>query len=149
MKMITRAFLFAVAFMASAAAMAAGTAVTSGAPITNTDCTLLGETVTLNLSSNVFGAYQCIEIDNEIKVATCHKAGSRKATSLPCQVVGTDPGTGASVYNNPACTGATGETFEIADYRGFIASSTGGSVGTTDLGGNCTAATVGGLAHFN
>lgn len=114
--------------------------IVSGGTITGGDagdCVLLGENVTLNLSKDVSGAYVCEEPNSEIKIATCHKSGSRKPLLVDCVRVGdAEP----AVYAPTGCT--PGEQFEIADYRGFTASSRGGGVATEDLGGACTDATV-------
>src|SRR5690606_16553761 len=119
----------------SAAAMAAGTPITSK-PITSTECELLADQVRLTLSTNVHGAYSCDEKTNTIKIATCHEAGSRKPTEIPCAAVGTDPKSGDPIYNFSQCDGTEGQKITIEDYsyRAFIGSSTGGQVAATTLG---------------
>ncbi len=148
-KIIYTMLVAAAGMMTSFAATAAGTAIVSGTAIPNdaTGCELLSEPVTLNLSKNVFGGYQCDLILNSIKVAACHKAGSRKATTLTCQVTGTNAD-GSSQWNDTSCA-ATTDTFDIADFRAFVASSTGGSVAPAVLGGACADGTVTALGHFN
>ena len=141
--------LAAVGLMTSASAMAAGTAVQTGVAITNADCSLLAENVVLNLSAAVNGAYQCDTILNSIRVGTCHSAGSRKATAIDCAQIDTAADGVTPIYNDASCDGTANQTFDIADFRGYVASSTGGGVGTVDLGGNCTAAAIGGVGHFN
>lgn len=101
--------------------------------ITSGDCSLLGGGVQLNLSANVFGGYDCDETNQDIKIATCHFAGSRAALD----VTTTDPDTGET----------TTET--ITDYRAFTASSTGGSVEINALGGNCNSTNLLALEHFS
>ena len=61
-------------------APAFATEITSGTPIQagNQGCELLADAVSINLSSNVYGAYNCVKDNNTIRVATCHKGGSRK-----------------------------------------------------------------------
>lgn len=135
--------VLALVFMAGmGAAFAVGATAIDDDPITTTDCPLLGEQVTLNMSNNVSGAYSCDETNSVIMVAACHKAGSRKPTDVPCAIVTPAAGETPAVYNDSSCTGAEGQTFEITDYRGYVASSQGGSVAAQDLGGNCTATTA-------
>lgn len=135
----------AIAVLAALPLFASAAAIPSGTAITTAQCTLLGEQVTLNLSNNVSGAYACDETASTITVAACHKAGSRKPTDIPCAVVTPANGTTPAVYNDSSCTGAPNQTFEITDYRGYVASSQGGSVAAQDLGGNCTAQSIEGL----
>lgn len=142
MKNIIKSFALVVAVTVSATAGA--TAIT--APITTTDCALLSEQVTLNLSNNVLGSYNCDVANTEVKIAACHTSGSRKPTDVSCTVVGQDA-SGADVYNDSSCTGESGQKFTIANYRGYQASNKGGGVGVADLGGNCTAATVDALVQ--
>lgn len=139
MKKSIFALFFIVAASTSMAASAAE--IKTGTPITTTDCKLLGEQVTLNLSNNVSGAYSCDEITSTIKVAACHKAGSRKAMDVKCAIVTQAEGDEDAVWNDPSCKETT-DTFESSDYRGYVASSKGGSVAQKELGGNCTAASA-------
>ncbi|MCF6753712.1 MAG: hypothetical protein OZ926_07025 [Pseudomonas sp.] len=120
----------------------------SGTPITTTDCSLLGEQVTLNLSNNVSGAYTCDETNSIIKVAACHKAGSRKPTDVLCAVVTPANGTDPAVYNDSSCQSVgPDQKFEITDYRGYVASSLGGSVAPQQLGGNCETTSIDALVN--
>lgn len=121
--------------------LAGAAEIKSGTAITTADCKLLGEQVTLNLSNNVSGAYSCNEITSTINVAACHKAGSRKSMDVKCAIVTPEDGATPAVWNNGSCK-ATTDTFESSDYRGYVASSKGGSVAQKELGGNCTAATA-------
>ncbi|WP_303907572.1 hypothetical protein [Thiohalomonas denitrificans] len=150
MKKLITAGLLSLAMMTSFSAMAAGTNFSTGTVIQNdnTGCELLGEPVTLQLSKNVHGAYSCAVIDASIKVATCHEAGSRKATALQCQSVGTDPLTNETIWNDSSCTAAA-DTFDIADFRSYAASSTGGTVAPGALGGACEDSTIAAIDHFN
>lgn len=115
--------------------------------VVDTDaCSLLGEEVTLSLSNNVSGAYSCDEITSTIKVGACHKAGSRKAMTVNCAVIVPANGTDPAVYNDDSCTGVGPDhTFQSSNYRGFVASSRGGSTAAKDLGGACTPTTADGL----
>ncbi len=139
MKKNILAVVFASAFGASFLANAA--AITSGTPITTKDCPLLGEQVNLSTSNNVSGSYSCDEITSTIKVAACHKGGSRKAMDVKCAIVTEADGTTPAVWNNSSCK-ATTETYQSSNYRGFVATSKGGSVAQKDLGGACDGTTV-------
>lgn len=148
MKKVAYAILITAGLGMSAAAMAAGTAITSD-PITSNDCELLADQVRLTLSTNVHGAYSCNKITNTIKIATCHEAGSRKPTDIPCAEVGTDEESGDPIYNFSECTGAEGQKVTIADFRAFIGSSAGGQVAATQLGGSCDDGKVSALSFFD
>lgn len=134
--------LIAFGFMSSASALT----ITSGnsiGPDGDQDCVVLGEQVRLNLSRGVLGAFQCTEATNSIDVAACHEAGSR-TNQLACVVAGQDAN-GQPVYNDPGCNaGNVGTTITLAQprYRGFAASTTGGSVNARQLASNCTATNV-------
>lgn len=127
------------AFSASAAPISSNT------PITPALCAVLADNVTLNLSTRVKGAYECDEVTNSIKVATCHESGSRKARTGIC--AGTPNPTDPDVtdWNFPGCSTAGQEVVLGPDYKGFYAITTGGAVVDKQLGGNCTDATVGAL----
>lgn len=62
----------------------AGTAM--GGSVATTDCSLLTEAVTINLSQSVVGAYACNTTDNIIAVATCHPSGRKGSTTVQCSV---------------------------------------------------------------
>src|SRR5690606_28866297 len=112
-------------------------------PITSTECAVLGESVRLSLSNGVSGAYACSEVNNSINIGTCHTAGSR-STTLKCAQTGEDED-GEVTWNHADCAAdPTPDTVELEtpSYRGFRASTTGGSVGAQSLSGNCTATTV-------
>jgi len=139
MKKNLLALFAASAVVFASSAMAAPTKIVSGDPITTTQCAILGDTVRLNLSKGVWGAYNCDEALNAINVGACHETGSR-STSLTCAQVGVDAN-GDATYNDSQCTSANvGEVVEVASpsYRGFRASSTGGTVGAQSLSSNCT-----------
>ncbi|EQM74958.1 hypothetical protein [Stutzerimonas stutzeri] len=131
--------LFAIsAAVFASSAMAAPLKITSGSPITTTECAILGDTVRLNLSKGVFGAYNCDEARNAINVGACHETGSR-STSLTCAQIGVDAA-GDAVFNDTQCTSANvGAVVTVTSpsYRGFRASSTGGTVGAQSLSANC------------
>lgn len=127
--------LMTIALTASTGAIAA-TTISNGGPIAPADCSLLGETVNINLSKDVSGVYACNDLATTVRVGTCHASGSRKATPVACAVV--DATTTPATYNDASCDGTAGQTFNIADYRAYVASNQGGSVAAVQLGGNCT-----------
>lgn len=141
--------LFATAAVAFASSAMAAPTLISGNPVTSTECAILGDTVKLNLSKGVSGAYNCDETRNAINVGACHASGSR-GTTLTCAQVGLNQ-VGEAVYNNPSCNSTnvgTDITVTAPSYRGFRASTTGGSVGAQSLSTNCTDATVMELVNF-
>ncbi|WP_155397667.1 hypothetical protein [Stutzerimonas stutzeri] len=133
--------LFAVsAVVFASSVMAAPTAIESGNAIDTDDCAILSDTVRLNLSKGVHGAYNCDVAQNAINVGACHESGSR-STSLTCAQIGVDAA-GDPVFNDPGCAGQPAGhvlTVTTASFRGFRASSTGGTVGAQSLSANCAA----------
>lgn len=129
-------------------AQAFATPISSGTPIQpgNAGCELLSEAVTISLSSNVFGAYNCDVDNNTIRVATCHKGGSRKQATVACAVVNVvtnEDGTTTNVMNDPTCptTDFADATFPTSSLgKGFLASTAGGSVAPSSLGEICDSA---------
>ena len=120
-----------------------------GEEILTGDCAVLGESVRINLSANVIGAYECSESRNAINVGACHTSGSRTGT-LVCGPSGTDATTGAPTYTAPCTAQNDGQTVDVTpDYRGFRATTLGGSVTPQMLGGSCTTTTVESLVTFN
>jgi hypothetical protein len=143
MKKINFAVLTVLGLGISSAALAAPTNVSGSTVITTGDCVLLGEQVTLNLSANVTGAYQCTDADQTIVIGTCHASGSRKPLDVQCTAV---PDTDPAEFEPAGCPDAEpGTKVTISNYRAYTASSRGGSVTAQELGGNCTAATLNGL----
>lgn len=134
--------LFAIsAFACATSAVADGpTAIESGNTISTTECSILGDSVKLNLSKGVHGAYNCDVTRNAINVGACHETGSRSST-LTCAQIGVDSDDNP-VFNDPGCAGQpAGHTIDVSSpsFRGFRASSTGGSVGAQSLSANCAA----------
>lgn len=123
----------------AAAAFVGGDKITAAA-----GCSLLGETVQMNLSSNVLGAYGCNITDSVIGVATCHTSG-KKGTWTQDVYEDTD----ADPTTPMVLTGTT----EVFGGKAFQGSTAGGSITavntTTCLatGGSTTteAATISGL----
>ena len=113
------------------------------------NCVLLSEDVRLNLSSNVVAALNCDEATNTVSVGTCHNAGSRNS-SLTCAQIGQNAD-GDAIFNHADCDAeAVSEGTVItgaADFRGFFAQTSGGSVAPAFLGGNCSAQVL--TAHGN
>ncbi|WP_415753509.1 hypothetical protein [Pseudomonas leptonychotis] len=146
-KIIMSVFIAASAFssFASATSIASGTPIQAG----NQGCQLLSEAVTINLSSNVHGAYTCNVANNTMRVATCHQGGSRKQATVACAVVDIvdDNGTPKNVWNDSTCTdaGAAAATpaaphqFTSSSLgKAYSASTAGGSVAALSLGAVCT-----------
>ncbi|MCQ4346119.1 hypothetical protein NGA35_01460 [Pseudomonas stutzeri] len=141
-KNILAALFFAgmgASFVATAAPVAANTGFEGSGDVSITACTLLADPVTLNLSKNVVGAYNCNEANSIITVAACHKGGSRSERNVVCVA---DPDD-ASATIPAGCT--VGESVPITDYVGYKAGSNGGSIATEALGGACATGTVTGL----
>jgi len=137
-----------IAFLAAAtlgvSANLSAAVITSGSQITPdaTGCVVLAEAVRLSLSSGVHGAYNCDDNRNAVNVGACHIGGSR-STSFKCAVIGQDED-GEAIYNHDDCPAATGDTITLdtPGYRGFRASTTGGSVGAQQLTGACSSTTA-------
>ncbi|TYP63307.1 hypothetical protein [Stutzerimonas stutzeri] len=114
------------ALSANAADLVAGTAFQGTGTVPKTACPLLdldGEAkVTLSLSKNVHGVFNCNESESIISFATCHEGGSRQE-SMTTPTDGSTP-------------------VAFTDYKGYFASSRGGSIGPGALGGKCSASTV-------
>lgn len=129
-------------------APAFATEIESGTPIQagNEGCELLADAVSINLSSNVFGAYNCVKANNTIRVATCHKAGSRKSGTIGCAVVNTIAGEDGAAptveWNDDSCEATTDTFTSDSKGKGYVASTAGGSVAATSLGAFCDSATV-------
>lgn len=125
------------------------TAIQSGVYVENTaaGCSILRDRVTVNTSTNVTLVYNCITAANKVNLGSCHSAGSQKPTTVRCQNTNEDPD-GAPVYNDPSCTGTdVDDTFEINGRRGYVASTTGGSVAQVSLNSTtCSEEALGGLA---
>lgn len=129
--------LAGLAMTTNAIAADGGSAIPSGTAIdtTTAGCSLLSESVTINLSNGVFGAYACNIEDNVIGVATCHPTGRKGDVTVTCTVGATDAPEG--------CT-ATADTGDAADAGtavvqgglAYTASSQGGRVSGTNAA-NC------------
>lgn len=134
-------FAGVVGFSANAANIAQKTAFTGQGTVANAECVLLGETVTLNLSSGVQGVYKCDEPNSVITVAACHGTGSRKPKSISCAVDPSDTATPPTKFLPAGCKDAT-SSLTISDYSAFKAGSNGGSIAQDVLGGSCAAASI-------
>jgi hypothetical protein len=125
------------------------TQIQSGVYVENdaTGCSILRDRVTVNTSNGVTMAYNCITAANKVNIAGCHTAGSQKPSRVNCVAIGEDD-EGNPIYNGEDCTaeGLTSTPIQQTDIEGrrvFIASTTGGSVGTSAL--NAEICTIGAL----
>lgn len=110
-------------------------------------CSLLASSVRINLSANVEGTYTCDFANSDIRIGTCHIAGSRAEKTVSCTMV--DDGDGGQELSDSNCTTA-GTDATFTDRSAFIATSTGGSVSETALNGNtCSGDNLSGLSFFN
>lgn len=145
MKKIVASIAVAVGVL-STSAFAAPMEIVPGTPIQpgNQGCELLAEAVTINLSSNVHAAYNCIKANNVIRVAACHKGGSRKQGTIACAKVNeyTENGSTVVEYNDPSCErDPTGSFPTDSNGKGFVASTSGGSAAAMNLGSVCNSVT--------
>lgn len=127
----------------SASAFAAPILVTTASEtVSATDnCVLLANDVTVGVSSNVTGGYQCNETTGIIMVAACHAGGSRD-TGVICAYYDDDgDATTPMVLNSSGCTDdmtkAPAKPSTIPNYKAFSASSAGGAMTEQELTGRC------------
>ncbi len=139
--------LIAVAFGLGFALNASAAAIVSNTPIKTTDCAVLGDSATLNLSKNVTGAYSCDEGTNTIKVATCHSSGSRLAREGVCAGTPNETDATKTDWNYSGCAKDGDKVSLPPDYKGFYATTKGGSVVDKQLGGVCSDATIGAFVN--
>ena len=146
--------LMAAGLTMSTAAFAAGTYVKSGSQITPSggtyECKLLSESVRVNFSNSVLGAFKCDVDTNTVTVATCHEAGSR-STSLTCVQIGTDD-SGEALWNDEECKDEDKTVVEkpSALFKAFAAQTSGGSVGAVQIpSGACDETNLAGLWVFD
>lgn len=98
------------------------------------NCSLLGESVQISLSSDVVAAFSCIELESAINIGTCHTAGQRATRTVTCVNTGT---TDAPDWNVDTCDASTDSVSVDLSYAGYVASSTGGAVALSPLAGTC------------
>lgn len=134
-------FFTAVSFSAVAANLAQKTAFTGGGTVSSAECSLLGETVTLNLSNGVKGVYKCDLANSVITFAACHETGSRKPKEVQCAADPADTATPPTKFLPAGCADATSK-LTISDFSAFKAGSNGGAIVQDVLGGACAAGTV-------
>ncbi|WP_154067090.1 hypothetical protein [Pseudomonas sp. CC6-YY-74] len=123
----------------------AAEAISSGNLIVLTDCDLLADDVTLNLSNGVLANYFCRlpvpGTPGEVVVATCHENGRTSTRTIESVCTNTTPVPAGQV----ACADPT-IPFNTATSQGasiFQGRTSGGSIGPTALDGAvCTAAGV-------
>lgn len=149
--------LFAAAGLACFASMASAAPTIEGAStsITNVNCPLLAEAVTVGMSARVVGTYNCSAALNYVRVGSCHAGGSRAPLACTIQnqaaidaaiADGLPPV--APTYPAGCAANGTG-TSTVPDFKAFVASSRGGAMAELPLGGACDAARLGGLAGMN
>lgn len=109
-------------------------------------CVLLGERVSVSLSSDVIAAFECEEATSAIDIGTCHTAGQRAARTIQCENFAADGE--PDNWNVEGCSDTVTEVQNAVGYTGYAASSTGGSVQLTPLAGNCEADTLGTISIF-
>lgn len=132
--------------LSAGAANAAGTPFTGNNKITGGvagACPMLSEDVTVGVSKNVHGAWDCDETLNLVQVAACHEGGSR-LVGAAC--VDLDSVTAGDQL--PAGCAAIGGNSTIPDYQAFYASSQGGVMAQYAMGGRCDNARVAGISGF-
>ena len=119
---------------ASSAFAADNTGTAMGGSVASTDCSLLTEAVTINLSQSVVGAYACNTTDNIIAVATCHPSGRKGSTTVQCSVASGEGCVATPATDDDADAG----TMEVQGGVAYTGSTQGGRiVGVAAL--NCTA----------
>lgn len=91
-----------VATGASATALTQGGATT----VSTTNCPLLKEGVTLNLSKDVAGAYACESSTNVIAVSTCHPNGRKVSSTNNYFYTTSSKGGKPAEASNAVCDGA-------------------------------------------
>lgn len=120
-------------------------AIASGNRIVLTDCGLLADDVTLNLSNGVLANYFCRlpvpGTPGEIVVASCHENGRTATRTIESVCTNTVPvPAGQVACQNPAIAFNTATAQGASIYQGRTS---GGAVGPTALDGQlCTAAGV-------
>ncbi len=146
-KQLIAALMAAGLGVASSMAFAAPAAFQNNQEVTGgvgNDCALLAEDVTLGVSKNVHGAYNCDETENLVQVAACHEGGSRQV-GVAC--VDLDPLVVGDQLP-PGCAQAGGNS-TIPDYKAFFTSSEGGVMQEYQLGARCDAGTIVGIDGFD
>lgn len=145
-KQLIAALMAAGFTLISGTASSAPTAFKDNVEVTNAQCALLGETVTLGVSAKVHGAYACDEEKNLVQVAACHEGGSR-SQGVAC--VDNDPDT-AGVQLPNGCEGNPTPAFSsIPSYKAFFTSSKGGVMQEQGLGSRCGEGTITGIEGFS
>lgn len=132
MKKLLISLLVGTACISSAFA-ADDTGTVMGGPITTTDCSLLTEDVTINLSNAVFGAYACNTTDNIIAVATCHPSGRKGPATVSCSVLARDGCTATTDTGDDPDAG----TRQVQGGIAYTGSTQGGRIVGTNAA-NCT-----------
>lgn len=140
------AAITAMGFALSVGAASAATAFQDNVTLTNTECSLLGESVRLGASAKVHGAYNCNEEANLVQVAACHEGGSR-SQGVAC--VDTDLEQDG-VQLPAGCEGTPTPSNSVnPNYKAFYTSSQGGVMQEQELGNRCSATSIIGIEGFS
>ena len=117
----------AATFMMAGQANAVTQNISSGASISNvSDCTLLSASVTVSLSNNVKGGYNCDDTANQmLYFGTCSVAGSTADRSYTC--------TAADVSGSTNGCATAGEVVAVSGRAAFLGSSDGGVIAGLNL----------------
>ena len=119
-------------------------------PSATLGCSLLASGVRVNLSANVSAYYACDFANSDIRIGTCHAAGSRAEKTVSCtNVADTSTDASAFEFSDPDNCVTEGTDATFTDRSAFIATSTGGSVGEAALNGSlCNGGNLGSLSFF-
>nr|WP_298165519.1 hypothetical protein [uncultured Pseudomonas sp.] len=139
------AALLAAGFSLSSGVVSAVEAFEGNVTVAAADCALLAESVTLGVSANVVGAYDCSEENNLVKVAACSSGGSRQQ-GVACNFI-LDENDQPTEALPEGCE-AQGGFSTIPDYKAFYTSSAGGVMQEKQLGTRCTDTSIVGIDGF-
>lgn len=117
----------------------AGTLITGG-KVSEQQCELLNQEVSLQLSNGVSGAWSCDQKTKNIKVAVCSHNGSTTPTTITCSPIG-HRSDGSKLYNSENCNSQK-EHYTLKGPRLFVASSAFPAPATVELGLSCNNITI-------
>lgn len=135
MKKIIASAVFSALAFASTGSIAAPQALVSNASIPAADCDILAEDVRIALSNSVLGAWNCVDAQNSILMATCHTSGRKASRTIdvPCDA---DPATPAPLCDGSGGAGATFNRVTNSGVAIFVGSTGGGQLGPAPLDGS-------------
>jgi len=145
------AIIGSLAMSATAMAVDTPTAIASSTTISNvTDCSVLSNDVTVQLSDGVVAAYDCNASPDSVIAGACHTSGTNKSQDFDCTYTSSTDGSGNTIYLTadgcPAWDGTGSEpvaTYTNSGVVGFVGGSGGGSVTTQGMGvTSCDTTTV-------